>query len=145
MTKEQINKEVEEILTDAYGGGIHRKANKILLLSGEFRGSASDEIKNALKNLGRAAILLEAHEDLLLAIRKAAENHIRFSVDQHPHHHDENVNHLTLNIHVGDIHIDKQIDPLLAREKEISGELSELNIDYSMLISWLKQSAEQMG
>ena len=129
MTKEDFLKEINEIITDAYGDGIHRKANKILLLSGEFRSSANNEIKQELIKLGRATILLEAHEDLLDSIRKATETNVRISVDQYPHRH-EDTNHLTLNIHTGNIHIDKQVEPLISREKEIAEELKELNVDF---------------
>ena len=99
------------------------------MLSGEFRSSANNEIKQELIKLGRATILLEAHEDLLDSIRKATENNVRISVDQYPHRH-EDTNHLTLNIHTGNIHIDKQVEPLISREKEIAEELKELNVDF---------------
>ncbi len=72
-----------------------------------------------------------------MAIQNATDNSVRFIIDQHRHPREEEANNFTLNIHVGDIHIAKQVDPLIIREREISEELKELNVDYAMLVEWL--------
>ena len=144
MTKEELSQRINKIIGETYSG-IYERASEILLLSAEFYDRASDEIKAELHKLGRAGILLKAHSKLLDSIRNATQNEvlIRVSVDTDiPHHYHEENNNVTLKIHTGDIHLDKQLQPLISREKEIAQELMDLNVDYTMLISWLRTEIE---
>ncbi len=119
-------------------------AEDILFLSGNYYKEANDHIKSQLTNLRKAIPLLIAHNEVSGAIRNASENHIRFDIERR-HHHDEGNAPLSFNFNVGDIHIDKHIEPLVIREKELSEGLNKLDVDYPMLINWLKECVEKMN